>query len=193
VHLFNQRDVAGILRMVVTLGAIVGACARAEALAAELDAGIARRRGSAGRLARRPRVYFEEWHEPMIAGIGWVSELVEIAGGIDCFADIARRPAARERVIADPAEVVRRAPDIIIGSWCGKRFRPERVAARPGWAIVPAVANGALHEIKSALILQPGPTALVDGLAALRLIVDKWAASVDLASPRRTALGIATG
>jgi iron complex transport system substrate-binding protein len=177
VHLFNQRDVAGILRMIVTLGALVGAGARAENLADNLAAALDRARSEAALLPRRPRIYFEEWDAPMIAGIRWVSELIEIAGGIDCFADLARRPVARERIIADPAEVVRRAPDIIVGSWCGKRFRPERVAARPGWAAVPAVANGALHEVKSALILQPGPTALTQGLAALRAIVEEWAAS----------------
>jgi iron complex transport system substrate-binding protein len=175
IHLFNQRSVAGILRMVVTLGALVGVPERAEALAASLEAGIAQARAASARLPRRPRVYFEEWDAPMIAGILWVSELVEIAGGTDCFADLARRPEARARIIADPDEVVRRAPDIIVGSWCGKRFRPERVAARAGWAAIPAVANGALHEVKSAHILQPGPTALTDGLAALRAIVDGWA------------------
>jgi iron complex transport system substrate-binding protein len=178
VHLFNQRDVAGILRMVVTLGALVGAAPRAEVLADSLAAGIARAREESARLPCRPRIYFEEWDAPMIAGIGWVSELIEIAGGTDCFADLARRPVARERIIADPAEIVRRAPDIIVGSWCGKRFRPERVSSRPGWAAIPAVASGALHEVKSALILQPGPTALVDGLAALRAIVDRWASSL---------------
>jgi iron complex transport system substrate-binding protein len=174
-HLFNQRDVAGILRMVVTVGALVGAGARAEALADELAGGLARARAAAALLPRRPRVYFEEWDAPMIAGIGWVSELIELAGGLDCFADLARRGAASARVIADPAEVVRRAPDIIVGSWCGKRFRAERVAARPGWAAIPAIATGALHEVKSALILQPGPTALTEGLAALAAIVAGWA------------------
>jgi iron complex transport system substrate-binding protein len=178
VHLFNQRSVAGILRMVVTLGALVGVPERAEALAASLEARIAQARAAAAPLPRRPRVYFEEWDAPMIAGILWVSELIEIAGGTDCFADLARRPEARARIIADPGEVVRRAPDIIIGSWCGKRFRAERVAARPGWAAIPAVADGALHEVKSAHILQPGPTALTDGLAALGAIVEEWALSL---------------
>ena len=177
VHLFNQRDVDGILRMIVTLGALVGAGTRAERLAGELAAALDRARAEAARLPRPPLIYFEEWDAPMIAGIGWVSDLIGIAGGIDCFADLARRPVARERIITDPGEVVRRAPDIIIGSWCGKRFRPARVADRPGWAAIPAVANGALYEVKSALILQPGPTALTDGLAALRAIVEEWAAS----------------
>lgn len=177
VHLFNQRDVAGILRMIVTLGALVGASARAEALARELAEGLDRARAAAELLPRRPRVYFEEWDAPMIAGIGWVSELVEIAGGTDCFADLARRPLASERVIADPDEVLRRAPDIVIGSWCGKRFRAEEVARRPGWSAMPAVAQGRLHEIKSALILQPGPAALTEGLARLRDIIAAWALS----------------
>jgi iron complex transport system substrate-binding protein len=176
VHLFNQRDVAGILRMVVAVGGLVGASAPAEALARTLAEDLARARIAAERLRCRPRVYFEEWDEPMIAGIGWVSELIEVAGGTDCFADLAQHAAASARIIADPGEVVRRAPDIIIGSWCGKRFRPERVAARRGWERVPAVAAGALHEVKSALILQPGPTALTEGLAALRAIVDSWVA-----------------
>lgn len=186
VHLFNQRDVAGILRMIVTLGALVGASARAEALAGELAEGLDRARAAAERFPRRPRVYFEEWDAPMIAGIGWVSELVEIAGGIDCFADLARRPLASERVIADPAEVLRRAPDIVVGSWCGKRFRAEQVARRPGWSAMPAVVQGRLHEIKSALILQPGPTALTEGLARLRDIIAAWALPESTAGCGRT-------
>ncbi|MGE0121216.1 MAG: ABC transporter substrate-binding protein [Dongiaceae bacterium] len=173
VHAFNQRSIAGILEMVRLLGALVGAGARAERLAAELAAGVAaaQRRGDA--LSRRPRVYFEEWDAPMIAGIGWVSELVEAAGGTDVFADRAGRKAATERIVT-PAEVVARAPDIILGSWCGKKFRPERLAARPGFDRIPAVRQGALHEIKSPLILQPGPAALTDGLAALQAVIADW-------------------
>lgn len=167
VHVFNQRDVAGILRMVRTVGALVGAGAKAEELAAELAARVERVRRASARLARRPRVYFEEWDDPLISGIGWVSELIEAAGGVDCFPECARAALAKDRIIADPREVLRRRPDVIIASWCGKKFRPEKVRARPGWEDLPAVIEGRLYEIKSPLILQPGPAALTDGLDAL--------------------------
>jgi len=179
VHVFNQRQVEGILAMVVTVGRLVGASERALALVGELEECIAQARLAATRLPRRPRVYFEEWDDPSIAGIAWVSELIAIAGGDDVFSDRAGRQAAVERIIADPLEVVRRAPEIIIGSWCGKRFRPEKVAARPAWQEIPAVASGQLHEIKSALILSPGPAAIREGLPALRRLFDAWAASVE--------------
>jgi iron complex transport system substrate-binding protein len=120
-------------------------------------------------------VYFEEWDEPMISAIRWVSELVGIAGGDDVFPELAAQSLGRHRVIADPLEPARRAPDVIVGSWCGKKFRPERVAARPGWAAVPAVAQGRLHEIKSCDILQPGPAALTDGLEQLHALLRAWA------------------
>ena len=126
-------------------------------------------------MARKPKVFFEEWDDPLISGIGWVSELVEAAGGTDIFSELSKGRSARERFV-DPDEVVRRTPDIIIGSWCGKKFRPEKVAARPGFAGIPAVQSGELHEIKSPLILQPGPAALTDGLDALRAIVERWSA-----------------
>ncbi len=175
VHLFNHRSIAGILRMVRMLGGMVGCEARAEALAARLASGVEEARAAAARLPRRPRVYFEEWDEPLIAGIRWVGEIVEAAGGINCFADLAEKPLGRDRIIADPAEVVRRAPDLILGSWCGKKFRPDRVAARPGWDAIPAVRDGELHEVKSAVILQPGPAALTDGLAEVRARIERWA------------------
>lgn len=171
VHLFNQRDVAGILRMIETLGALVDARAAAERLVAELQAGLAAIRASAEQLPRRPRVYFEEWHQPLISGIGWVSELIELAGGEDCFAELGRFKRAKQRIIEDPQEVVRRAPELIIGSWCGKRFRPDEVVARPGWDAMPAVRNGQLHEIDSAAILQPGPAALSDGVRQLHALI----------------------
>lgn len=176
VHVFNQRSVDGILAMIETVGRLVGAEDRAAALVTELEAtmeGVCER---AARLPHRPRVYFEEWDEPQITGIGWVSELIEIAGGEDVFAELARRPGAADRILADPLEAVRRAPDIVIGSWCGKRFRPERVVARAGWQSVPAVRDAELHEIKSALILSPGPVAIREGLPALAEIVARWAA-----------------
>src|SRR5205823_12938400 len=171
----NHRSVEGILGYVRRLGAMVGAAVKAEAYAARLQAQIDEVREAAARLPRRPRVYFEEWDEPMISAIRWVSELVGIAGGDDIFPQRAAASLGRDRIVDDPMEVVACAPDIVLGSWCGKKFRPEKVAARPGWAAVPAVRDGELHEIKSPLILQPGPAALTDGLAALHGIVARWA------------------
>jgi iron complex transport system substrate-binding protein len=166
VHAFNQRSVAEILAMIRTLGALVGAPARADRLAQDLADGVARARDRAAQMARRPKVYFEEWDEPMISGIGWVSELIEAAGGSDIFADRAACKSAKERIVT-AADVAARAPDIIVGSWCGKKFVPAKVAARPGFADIPAVRHGWLREIKSPLILQPGPAALTDGLDAI--------------------------
>ena len=171
VHAFNQRSIDDTLGMIETIGRLVGAEARALQMVRELEAQIEDARTvAAARIARngrRPRVYFEEWDEPNITAVRWVSELIEIAGGDNIFADRAASPLARDRILADPLEVVARAPDIIIGSWCGKHFRPERVAARPGWSTVPAVVNGRLHEIKSAIILTPGPVAISEGLPLL--------------------------
>jgi len=175
VHVFNHRSVAEILRMIATLGAMIGCAAKAETLVDELSAGLEAVRASAARLPRRPRVYFEEWDEPQISGIRWVSELVTIAGGEDCFPELAREPLGKNRIIADPLEVPRRAPQVIFGSWCGKKFRPERVGARPGWADVPAVRDGNLYEIKSSIILQPGPAALTDGVRELHARILAWA------------------
>ena len=152
----------------------MGAVDEARAYVAALAAKVEAVRQAAATLPRRPRVYFEEWDEPQISAIAWVSELMGIAGGDDVFPTRAAASLGRDRIVADPLEVVRAAPDIIIGSWCGKKFRPERVAARPGWETVPAVRNGHLYEIKSPLILQPGPAALTDGLDALAAIVQRW-------------------
>jgi iron complex transport system substrate-binding protein len=174
VHAFNQRDVAGILAMIRTLGALVGAAARADALAAGLERRLDAARRRAALLQRRPRVYFEEWDDPMISGIGWVTELVEIAGGVDVFPALSQRKNAKDRIVSSDA-LIAAAPDIIVGSWCGKKFVPAKVAARPGFAAIPAVRDGFLREIKSALILQPGPAALTDGLNALVGIVEEWA------------------
>jgi iron complex transport system substrate-binding protein len=175
VHLFNHRSVPEILRMIRMLGGMIGCETKSAALADGLAAGVEQVRAAARGLPRRPRVYFEEWDEPQIAAIRWVGELIEIAGGDNCFAELAAKPLGRDRIIADPAEVPRRAPDIIFGSWCGKKFRPEHVAARPGWSAIPAVRDGELHEIKSAIILQPGPAALTDGLDALHAHIRRWA------------------
>lgn len=167
VYVFNHRSLAGILGMVRRVGALVGAADRAEHMAAALEARVDAVRSAAAALPWRPRVYFEEWDDPMISGLRWVSELIDAAGGADCFPERAARPDAKGRIIADPAEVIARAPDVVIGSWCGKRFRPDRLAARPGWDAIPAVRSGRLHEIKSCDILQPGPAALTDGLDQL--------------------------
>jgi iron complex transport system substrate-binding protein len=177
VHAFNQRDVAGIFDMIRTLGALVGAVDKAEELAVSLEDRLDMVRERAEELPRRPRVYFEEWDEPMISGLKWVSELIEAAGGIDVFPALAAQKNAKDRIVA-PDDVIAAAPDIIIGSWCGKKFVPAKVAARPGFAQIPAVRDGALHEIKSALILQPGPAALTDGLDQLVRIVGDWASRV---------------
>jgi iron complex transport system substrate-binding protein len=173
VHAFNQRDVAGILDMIRTLGALVGCTAKAEALARSYERHLAQARERADSSAHKPRVYFEEWDDPMICGIGWVSELIEAAGGIDVFKDLSREKSAKDRILS-PEAVIAAQPDIIVGSWCGKKFVPAKVAARPGFDAVPAVRDGFLREIKSSIILQPGPAALTDGLAALESIVTEW-------------------
>jgi iron complex transport system substrate-binding protein len=174
VHAFNQRNVAGIFDMIRTLGALVGATGKAEALAVSLEDRLDAVREKAAELPRRPRVYFEEWDDPMIAGLKWVSELIEAAGGVETFPDLAENKTAKDRIIA-AHDVIAAAPDIIIGSWCGKKFVPAKVIARPGFGAIPAVRDGALFEIKSALILQPGPAALTDGLDQLVRIVSDWA------------------
>ncbi|NJD24522.1 MAG: cobalamin-binding protein [Betaproteobacteria bacterium] len=174
VFAFNQRSLDDILAMVETIGRLVGAAAKAAALVDELEAQIATARlRAAARAAggQRPRVYFEEWDEPCITAVQWVSELIAIAGGDNIFTDRAASPLARDRILADPLEVVRHDPEIIIGSWCGKHFRPERVAARPGWDGIAAVRNGRLHEIKSAIILTPGIAAIRTGLPLLEAIL----------------------
>ncbi|MFP4610691.1 MAG: cobalamin-binding protein [Thiohalophilus sp.] len=167
----NQRSVQEILDNILLLGNMVGAGERAQALVDELTGNIARAREQAATLSRRPRVYFEEWDDPMISGIRWVSELINIAGGEDVCADRAQHPDAKRRIIADGNEIIERQPDIIIGSWCGKKFQPAMLAARPGWDRIPAVRDNRLYEIKSPLILQPGPAALSDGLARLSTLI----------------------
>lgn len=169
VHAFNQRDVAGILAMIRTVGVLAGAAARAEALAG----GYAERlREVAASVEGRPRpgVYFEEWYDPLICSIGWVSELIEIAGGRDVFPDLRHRQAAKDRIVSSDA-VIAAAPDVIIASWCGRKVVPDRIRRRPGWDVIPAVRQDRIVEIKSALILQPGPAALTEGLDALRAAI----------------------
>jgi iron complex transport system substrate-binding protein len=185
VWISNHRSVEGILGYVRRLGALVGAAERAESYALELEAHVERVRRAAALLPRRPRVYFEEWDEPLISGIRWVSELIGIAGGDDVFPERALCALAKDRILGDAGEVVRRAPDVILGSWCGKRFRPEQVASRAGWEAVPAVRDGELHEIKSPIILQPGPAALTDGLDAIHRVLREWSERGDAATSRR--------
>lgn len=174
VHVFNHRTVDEILKLVRVLGAMIGRPEKGEDLAQELEANLERVRDRAASYPVRPRVYFEEWPDPIITGISWVSELVRLAGGVDCFEENAAHALAKDRIVADPLEVVRRKPDLILGSWCGRKFRPERVRARPGWSDVPAVRDGELHEIKSPLILQPGPAALTDGVAQIQERIEAW-------------------
>lgn len=176
VWIANHRSVDDILDYIRRLGALVGVADKASAYADELKRGMDDIAAEAGKLQHRPKVYFEEWDDPLITGIRWVSQLIEIAGGIETFPERAVEPLAKQRILEDNDEVIRRAPDIIIGSWCGKKFRPERVASRPGWDAIPAVRDGELHEVKSPLILQPGPAALSDGVRELSRIVQAWAA-----------------
>jgi iron complex transport system substrate-binding protein len=165
VHIFNQRDIAGILAMIRTVGAMVGAAAPADQLASRLERRLAEI-GAMARPAPRPSVYFEEWDDPLIAGIGWVSELIEIAGGVDILRELRAKKAAKDRIVT--GETVReRAPDIILASWCGKKVSLDRIRQRPGWHEIPAVRDRRIVEIKSPLILQPGPAALTDGLEAI--------------------------
>ena len=177
VYVFNHRSVEGILKMVRTVGALTGCQAKAEALANFLSEGVSAIREEAKSDSRRPKVYFEEWDDPLFSGIQWVSELVGIAGGDDCFPELAKESLGKNRIIENADEVIRRQPDIIIGSWCGKKFRPERVAERPGWEVIPAVKNAQIFEIKSSVILQPGPAALSEGVQQIRRIIKQWAAT----------------
>jgi iron complex transport system substrate-binding protein len=171
VLLLNHRSVEDILNMILMLSSMVGAVDKGEQLVSQLTERLEtiRQRGLA--LPKRPRVYFEEWDEPMFSAIRWVSELIDIAGGEDCFGDLGKMPHGKDRIIADPQRVIDAKPDVIIGSWCGKKFRPDKVAVRPDWQTIPAVAKNHLYEIKSPLILQPGPAALTDGLDALVNII----------------------
>jgi len=174
VTIFNQRSVAEIFSMLYQLAAMVGQVERGLALIQSMQQRLLAIEQAAKTLPRRPRVFFEEWHDPHISAIAWVSELVGIAGGDDCFPELAKEPLGKGRIIADGGEIVRRKPDIIFGSWCGKKFRPELVTARPGWDGVAAVQNQQLFEIKSSEILQPGPAALTDGVEKLHRLIMAW-------------------
>ncbi len=165
IHVFNQRDIAGILAMIRTLGALVDAAERADQLATSYEKRLATI-AAANRPSGKPKVYFEEWDDPLISGIGWVSELIEIAGGEDVLPKLRFQKAAKDRIIS-PDAVRAAAPDVILASWCGKKVVPDKIRKRPGWNEIPAVRNDRIVEIKSALILQPGPAALTDGLDAI--------------------------
>ena len=180
VHVFNQRSIEEILRMILTVGRLVGAQTKAEALISAYQQQINDALKAASRLPCRPTVYFEEWDEPMMCSIRWAAELIKIAGGEDCFPELTQFQSAGERVVT-PVQVLARQPDIIIGSWCGKKFQPAQVAAREGWKEMPAVKNGFVFEIKSVDILQPGPSVFTHGLPQLQTIIQLWADAQSLA------------
>jgi iron complex transport system substrate-binding protein len=171
---FNQRSIPEILRAIALTGALVGLASEGERLADELAERVERVRLQGAALPRRPRVFFEEWPDPLISGIRWVSELIHIAGGEDVFPECALSQGAKGRIVS-PDEVVRRAPELIVGSWCGRKVRPEKIAARPGWAEIPAVRSGMIEEIKSTYILQPGPASLTEGLDRMHALVARCA------------------
>jgi len=177
VTVFNQRSLDEIFSMMFQVAAMVGAHERGQDLIEKIRADHQRIREAAGRLNHKPRIYFEEWDDPPISAIRWVSELIELAGGQDCFPELALEALGKNRIIADSNQIVQRNPDIIIGSWCGKKFRSETVVNRPGWDQINAVRTGQVFEIKSPDILQPGPAALTDGVAQLHEIVVRWASS----------------
>ena len=173
---FNQRSVAEILQMIRIVGGLVGRGSEADALAQQLEAGLDEIRKTASHFSRRPRVFFEEWDDPLISGIRWVEELVEIAGGDPIFPELRNAKLGKERIV-DMSEVARRDPEVVIGSWCGKPVRTSRIAARPGWDQVSAVRHGHLYEVKSALILQPGPASLTDGIRQIHEILRRVTAT----------------
>ena len=173
VHAFNQRSVAEILRMIFTIGCLVGAYDKAQQLVNELEAIVITAKIQAEKITIKPRIYFEEWDEPTITGIRWVSELIDMAGGVDCFANLAQFASAKDRVIQQN-EVISHQPDIIIGSWCGKKFHVGQVKNRAGWNNLPAVRTNSIFEIKSADILQPGPSVITHGLTQLQHIIKNW-------------------
>jgi len=177
VFTFNQRSVAEILQMIRVLAGIVGVAGKGEVLASQLQRGLDGIRDSASKLARRPRVFFEEWYDPLISGIRWTEELVTIAGGDPIFPELANAGLAKDRIVSSE-QVIERAPDVIIGSWCGKPVRKERIVARPGWDAVPAVRNGQIYEVKSTYILQPGPAALTEGVTQLHDVIRRAAATM---------------
>jgi len=174
VTVFNQRSVQDIFAMLYQVAAMVGEAEQGMQRISQMQSTLQAMQQQTQAFPKRPKVYFEEWDEPPISAIRWVSELISIAGGDDCFPELAVQAMGKDRIIADPLTIVAKQPDIIIGSWCGKKFRSDKVAKRPGWQDVPAVLNQQLFEIKSADILQPGPAALTDGVQQLHRIVVNW-------------------
>ncbi len=187
VVLFNQRSLGEIFQTVRVVGALVGAAAKAEALADELEAGLRGLARQNATLPHRPRVFFEEWHEPLISGIRWCSELVELLGGEDLCAESRLHQGAAGRIY-EPQEIARRDPEVVIASWCGRKANRQKIISRPGWSGVTAVKNDALYEVKSAFILQPGPAALTDGAAQLAKIIAAVARGERLPLPRASEL-----
>ena len=178
VMVYNQRSVNEIFNMISSLSRLVGNQDGGDKLVKELHENLDQVNRASEELSFRPKVYFEEWNDPLISGIRWVSELIEIAGGQDCFTELSNHPGAKDRIIANQDEVIDRNPDIIIGSWCGKKFQPGSIKTRPGWEHINAVKNNWIYEIKSPLILQPGPAALTDGVEALAKIISKVAKNI---------------
>ncbi|MDH5680513.1 MAG: cobalamin-binding protein [Spirochaetota bacterium] len=174
VYIFNQRSVQGILDMILTVGSLIGEPGKALSMIESVTGAMDKVREEAKSFVRKPLVYFEEWDDPLITGVRWVSELIEIAGGLDCFTEFSKMPSAKDRILADSSIVIEKNPDIIIGSWCGKKFKPEKLCERPGWDKIKAVMTGDTHEIKSSVILQPGLACLGDGLKSLSGIMKAW-------------------
>ena len=174
VHLFNQRSIAGILRMISVLASMVQREEAGRQLVASLQAQVDSVRARAALWTRRPTIYFEEWNDPLMSGVGWAAEAIVIAGGVDAFPELSVHHSAKERIIADPMEVVRRMPDIIVGSWCGKKFQPDALKGRAGWDAIPALKNNMLFEIKSPDILSPGPAVITEGLRQISDMVAQW-------------------
>ena len=174
VHVFNQRSVDEIFGMILMLGAMIGKQGEAQEWVSGIEEKIKDIKTVVSTRAIKPKVYFEEWGDPIITGIQWVSEIIEIVGGEECFPECSKQSLAKNRIVADPLEVVRRNPDIILGSWCGKKFKIDQVVSREGWKDVNAVKNEQVFEIKSANILQPGPAALTDGMDQIKIIIDNW-------------------
>ncbi len=174
VHIFNQRSIEEIFKMLNTLGALIERPEKAARLIDGFKSNIDKIKEKAHSLSRKPKIYFEEWYDPYICGIQWVSELIQLAGGVDCFSSMAKNGLGKNRIIADDELIIRANPDIIIGSWCGRKFKPEKVSRRAGWQAIGAVKDNQLYEIKSADILQPGPACLSDGVSQLQEIIFKW-------------------
>lgn len=175
VHCFNHRSVSEILQMIRTLSGLIGQPEKGDKLVNDLQSNLSKIKQQAAKLPAQPKVYFEEWFDPIITGIGWVSELIEIAGGIDCYQEFSTQSLAKNRIVAEPSDVIAKQPDIYIASWCGRKFDQDKVTSREGWQTIPAIKNGDIYEINSTDILQPGPAALTDGVEQLAKIIKQWA------------------